>query len=73
MSADLSTTSGHKINLYAKRDDCNSGLAFGGNKTRKLEYLIADALAQKADTLISVGGIQSNRKMKTSKLIDQFD
>ena len=32
--------------LWAKRDDCNSGLAFGGNKTRKLEYLVADALRQ---------------------------
>ena len=31
--------------LWAKRDDCNSGLAYGGNKTRKLEYLVADALA----------------------------
>ena len=32
--------------LWTKRDDCNSGLAFGGNKTRKLEYLVADALAE---------------------------
>ena len=32
--------------LWAKREDCNSGLAFGGNKTRKLEYLVADAVAQ---------------------------
>ena len=46
--------------LWAKRDDCNSGLAFGGNKTRKLEYLVADALAQGADTLVSIGGVQSN-------------
>jgi hypothetical protein len=34
--------------LWAKRDDCNSGLAYGGNKTRKLEYLVADALAKVA-------------------------
>ena len=34
--------------LWAKRDDCNSGIAFGGNKTRKLEYLVADALATAA-------------------------
>ena len=46
--------------LWAKRDDCNSGLAYGGNKTRKLEYLVADALAQECDTLVSIGGIQSN-------------
>ena len=46
--------------LWAKRDDCNSGLAFGGNKTRKLEYLVADALAKGCDTLVSIGGVQSN-------------
>src|SRR3712207_9295405 len=46
--------------LCAKRDDCNSGLAYGGNKTRKLEYLVADALAQGCDTLVSIGGVQSN-------------
>jgi 1-aminocyclopropane-1-carboxylate deaminase len=46
--------------VWAKRDDCNSGLAFGGNKTRKLEYLVADALAKGCDTLVSIGGVQSN-------------
>src|SRR5689334_24721977 len=46
--------------LWAKREDCNSGLAFGGNKTRKLEYLVADALAKGCDTLVSIGGVQSN-------------
>jgi len=46
--------------LWAKRDDCNSGLAYGGNKTRKLEYLAADALAKDCDTLVSIGGVQSN-------------
>src|SRR4051795_3757795 len=46
--------------LWAKRDDVNSGLAYGGNKTRKLEYLAADALAQGCDTLVSIGGVQSN-------------
>jgi 1-aminocyclopropane-1-carboxylate deaminase len=34
--------------VWAKREDCNSGIAYGGNKTRKLEYLVADALAQAA-------------------------
>src|SRR5205085_1026326 len=46
--------------LWAKRDDVNSGLAYGGNKTRKLEYLVADALAQGCDSLVSIGGVQSN-------------
>ena len=46
--------------MWAKREDCNSGIAFGGNKTRKLEYLVADALAQGCDTLVSIGGVQSN-------------
>ena len=46
--------------LWAKREDCNSGLAYGGNKTRKLEYLVADALQQGCDTLVSIGGVQSN-------------
>jgi 1-aminocyclopropane-1-carboxylate deaminase len=46
--------------LWAKREDCNSGLAFGGNKVRKLEYLAAEALATGCDTLVSIGGVQSN-------------
>jgi len=46
--------------VWAKREDCNSGIAFGGNKTRKLEYLVADALAKGCDTLVSIGGVQSN-------------
>jgi len=46
--------------IWAKREDCNSGLAYGGNKTRKLEYLVADALRQGCDTLVSIGGVQSN-------------
>jgi 1-aminocyclopropane-1-carboxylate deaminase len=46
--------------IWAKREDCNSGLAYGGNKTRKLEYLVPDALARGADTLVSIGGVQSN-------------
>ena len=46
--------------IWAKREDVNAGLAYGGNKTRKLEYLIPEALAQGADTLVSIGGVQSN-------------
>jgi 1-aminocyclopropane-1-carboxylate deaminase len=56
----LSEHLGGKVHLYAKRDDCNSGLAFGGNKLRKLEYIIPDAIASGADTLVSIGGVQSN-------------
>jgi len=47
------------VRLWAKRDDC-TGLAFGGNKTRKLEFLIGDALATDAKCLVTVGAIQSN-------------
>ena len=46
----LSAHLGGKVELYAKREDCNSGLAFGGNKLRKLEYIIPDAIASNADT-----------------------
>jgi D-cysteine desulfhydrase len=46
-------------NLFIKRDDL-TGLASGGNKTRKLEFLVADAIAKGADTLITVGAVQSN-------------
>ncbi|KAK2738641.1 hypothetical protein FQN57_006959 [Myotisia sp. PD_48] len=56
MTSDL----GGKVQIYAKREDVSSGLAYGGNKTRKLEYLVADALANGCDTLVSIGGIQSN-------------
>jgi len=56
----LSAHLGGKVEIYAKRDDCNAGLAFGGNKVRKLEYLVPDALAQGCDTLVTIGGIQSN-------------
>jgi len=56
----LSAHLGGKVEIYAKREDCNSGLAFGGNKLRKLEYIIPDALASNADTLVSIGGVQSN-------------
>jgi 1-aminocyclopropane-1-carboxylate deaminase len=56
----LSGHLGGSVEIYAKRDDCNSGLAFGGNKLRKLEYIVPDILASGADTLVSIGGVQSN-------------
>jgi D-cysteine desulfhydrase family pyridoxal phosphate-dependent enzyme len=51
--------------IFIKRDD-QTGLAFGGNKTRKLEYLLADAQAQGADTLITGGAVQSNHCRQTA-------
>ncbi len=56
----LSAALGGKVEIWAKREDCNSGIAYGGNKVRKLEYLVAEALDQGCDTLVSIGGIQSN-------------
>ena len=53
--------------LWVKRDDC-TGLSTGGNKTRKLEYLIADALEQGADTVITQGATQSNHARQTAAL-----
>ena len=56
----LSEHLGGSVEIYAKREDCNSGLAFGGNKIRKLEYIVPDAIASNADTLVTIGGVQSN-------------
>lgn len=56
----LSEHLGGEVEIYAKREDCNSGLAFGGNKIRKLEYIVPDAIARHADTLVTIGGVQSN-------------
>jgi 1-aminocyclopropane-1-carboxylate deaminase len=56
----LTEALGGDVQIYAKRDDCNSGLAMGGNKLRKLEYIVPDAIASGADTLVSIGGVQSN-------------
>ena len=52
--------------LWICREDCNSGLAFGGNKVRKLEYVVHDAITQGADTLVTTGGIQSNHMRQTA-------
>jgi len=58
-------------NLFVKRDDC-TGLAGGGNKARKLEYLIADAQQQGADILVTVGGFQSNHARQTAAAAAKF-
>jgi len=62
LSAHLATetAAGAGPRIWAKREDVSSGLAYGGNKVRKLEYLVPDALAAGADTLVSIGGYQSN-------------
>jgi L-cysteate sulfo-lyase len=59
-------------NLWIKRDDC-TGLALGGNKTRKLEFLIADALGKDADTIITAGGIQSNHVRQTAAAAAKYN
>jgi D-cysteine desulfhydrase/L-cysteate sulfo-lyase len=58
-------------NILIKRDDC-TGLAGGGNKTRKLEYLIADAQQRGADTLVTMGGFQSNHARQTAAAAAKF-
>jgi len=57
--------------LHIKRDDC-TGLAFGGNKTRKLEFSIGAALAAGADTLVTSGGVQSNHVRQTAAAAARF-
>src|SRR3954453_1842660 len=57
--------------LWVKRDDC-TGLAGGGNKTRKLEYLLGDALADDADTLVTQGAVQSNHVRQTAAAAARF-
>ena len=54
-------------NIWVKRDDC-TGLAGGGNKTRKLEFLMADAEQQGADTIITQGAVQSNHARQTAAI-----
>ena len=55
-------------NIWAKREDVNSGLAFGGNKTRKMEYIVPDILASGVDTLVSIGGYQSNHTRQVAAI-----
>jgi 1-aminocyclopropane-1-carboxylate deaminase len=56
------------VKIWAKREDINSPYAFGGNKIRKLEYVVADALRQGADTLLTEGGLQSNHTRQTAAI-----
>ncbi len=59
--------------IWAKREDCSSGLAFGGNKIRKLEYIVPDVLASGADTLVSIGGYQSNHTRQVAAVAAVLD
>ncbi len=67
----LATPDGGGPALWIKRDDC-TGLAGGGNKTRKLEYLIGDALANDADTVVTQGAVQSNHVRQTAAAAARF-
>ncbi|KAG7419149.1 1-aminocyclopropane-1-carboxylate deaminase [Fusarium oxysporum f. sp. rapae] len=60
LTCHINSTTSAKAQIWAKREDCCSGLGLGGNKIRKLEYVIPSALAEGCDTLISTGGTQSN-------------
>ena len=53
------------VEIWIKRDDC-TGLAGGGNKTRKLECLLGEAMEQEADTLVTQGAVQSNHVRQTA-------
>lgn len=53
-------------NLWIKHEDSNSALAYGGNKVRKLEYVLADAVAKNATHLVTVGGVQSNSQRQVA-------
>ena len=57
--------------IWIKRDDC-SGLATGGNKTRKLEFLLADAIAKNAEAIITYGAVQSNHARQTAAACAKF-
>ena len=61
-----------KVNLYLKRDDL-TGLAMGGNKSRKLDFLIKDALTQKAEVIITMGAVQSNHCRQTAAACKKFN
>jgi len=67
----LVTPDGGGPTLWIKRDDC-TGLAGGGNKTRKLEFLLGDALANDADTLVTQGAVQSNHVRQTAAAAARF-
>lgn len=60
LSPPASNSKAAKTQIWIKREDSNSGLAFGGNKIRKLEYVLPDAISKGATVLVTTGGLQSN-------------
>jgi D-cysteine desulfhydrase len=56
------------IKLFFKRDDATGGIELGGNKVRKLEFLMADALAEGCDAIVTIGGEQSNHCRATAAI-----
>lgn len=66
LTAHVHQTTSCRAQLWAKREDCSSGLGLGGNKIRKLEYIMPDALARGCDTLVTTGGVQSNMMRQTA-------
>lgn len=71
LTEQLTRADGAGPSLWIKRDDC-TGLAGGGNKTRKLEFLLGDALANDADTLVTQGAVQSNHVRQTAAAAARF-
>ena len=72
MSPPTTSDTTRNVKIYTKRDDINSTLAYGGNKTRKLEYLVADAVGTGYDTLVSIGGVQSNHTRQVAAVAARF-
>ncbi|KAJ4346232.1 hypothetical protein N0V95_005598 [Ascochyta clinopodiicola] len=73
LTTHLSRHSNGKVpNLWIKHEDANSALAYGGNKVRKLEYVMADAIARKATHLVTVGGVQSNSQRQVTAAGNRF-
>ena len=71
-SAQSSVNSEAKPQLWIKREDSNFGLAGGGNKVRKLEYVVPDALSQGATTLVTTGGLQSNHMRQVTAVASKL-
>ncbi|KAE8443247.1 hypothetical protein EG329_002035 [Mollisiaceae sp. DMI_Dod_QoI] len=70
LTSTLSPTTAPKY--WIKREDSNSGLAFGGNKVRKLEYVLHDALKNGATTLVTTGGLQSNHMRQVAAVAAKY-
>ncbi|KPM44134.1 hypothetical protein AK830_g2479 [Neonectria ditissima] len=65
-------TTSTRAQIWAKREDCSSGLGLGGNKIRKLEYIVPSALIEGCDTLVTTGGVQSNHMRQVAAVADHL-